>query len=211
MSEEQNEKNPGRQTENPTTANNKEDGKLNDMYSSENSTESEELDEKEAIAKYSSQNSKVNKAIEMFYQAFKQNVKHARASKCAEISKEIATCIYSTSATDFPRVVRTKLHNLKENKTLCMRIYSRDVAVDEFTKMSAEDMRTENMKTKDQESIKDSILSSRVAETAEETDMFQCGRCKQKKCRYSQLQTRSCDEPMTTFVYCVNCGHRWKF
>jgi len=25
-----------------------------------------------------------------------------------------------------------------------------------------------------------------------------------------QAQTRSADEPMTTFVYCNDCGHRWK-
>lgn len=30
-----------------------------------------------------------------------------------------------------------------------------------------------------------------------ETDAFQCGRCKQRKCRYRQAQTRSADEPMT--------------
>ena len=42
------------------------------------------------------------------------------------------------------------------------------------------------------------------------TDMFRCGKCKEKKCTYYQLQTRSADEPMTTFVTCVNCGNRWK-
>lgn len=26
-----------------------------------------------------------------------------------------------------------------------------------------------------------------------------------------QLQTRSSDEPMTTFVFCNDCGNRWKF
>ena len=26
----------------------------------------------------------------------------------------------------------------------------------------------------------------------------------------SQAQTRSADEPMTTFVYCNECGNRWK-
>jgi transcription elongation factor S-II len=26
-----------------------------------------------------------------------------------------------------------------------------------------------------------------------------------------QMQTRSADEPMTTFVTCVNCGNKWKF
>ena len=42
------------------------------------------------------------------------------------------------------------------------------------------------------------------------TDMFTCGRCKKKECTYFQLQTRSADEPMTTFVTCLNCGKRWK-
>ncbi|KAI3640578.1 hypothetical protein MIR68_001456 [Amoeboaphelidium protococcarum] len=44
-----------------------------------------------------------------------------------------------------------------------------------------------------------------------ETDQFKCGKCKQRKTKYYQLQTRSADEPMTTFVTCVNCGNRWKF
>ena len=43
------------------------------------------------------------------------------------------------------------------------------------------------------------------------TDMFTCGKCKAKECTYTQLQTRSADEPMTTFVYCMACGNRWKF
>lgn len=41
------------------------------------------------------------------------------------------------------------------------------------------------------------------------TDNFTC-RCKSKKCTYFQLQTRSADEPMTTFVTCLDCGNRWK-
>ncbi|PWA98769.1 Transcription elongation factor S-II, central domain-containing protein [Artemisia annua] len=43
------------------------------------------------------------------------------------------------------------------------------------------------------------------------TDQFRCGRCGQRKCTYYQLQTRSADEPMTTFVTCVNCDNHWKF
>jgi len=41
------------------------------------------------------------------------------------------------------------------------------------------------------------------------SDNFKCGRCKQKKCYYYNLQTRSADEPMTTFVTCINCGLKW--
>jgi len=42
------------------------------------------------------------------------------------------------------------------------------------------------------------------------TDNFTCFKCRSKKCTYFQLQTRSADEPMTTFVTCIECGNRWK-
>jgi len=39
-----------------------------------------------------------------------------------------------------------------------------------------------------------------------------CSSCKKKtRCDYYQLQTRSADEPMTTFVTCLDCDKRWKF
>ena len=40
---------------------------------------------------------------------------------------------------------------------------------------------------------------------------FTCRKCKSNNCSHYQLQTRSADEPMTTFVSCQDCGHRWKF
>lgn len=42
------------------------------------------------------------------------------------------------------------------------------------------------------------------------TDTFTCRKCHSKKCTYYQMQTRSADEPMTTFVSCIDCGKRWK-
>lgn len=48
-------------------------------------------------------------------------------------------------------------------------------------------------------------------EDANVEGMFKCGKCKTYKTTYYQLQTRSCDEPLTTFVTCLNCNNRWKF
>ena len=48
----------------------------------------------------------------------------------------------------------------------------------------------------------------KIKKKGTETDMFSCGKCKSKECTYTQLQTRSADEPMTTFVYCMACGNR---
>ena len=42
------------------------------------------------------------------------------------------------------------------------------------------------------------------------TDRYNCSRCKKNNCSYYELQTRSADEPMSVFVSCLNCGHRWR-
>jgi transcription elongation factor S-II len=42
------------------------------------------------------------------------------------------------------------------------------------------------------------------------TDTFTCRKCHKNQCTYYQMQTRSADEPMTTFVTCIPCGNRWK-
>lgn len=42
------------------------------------------------------------------------------------------------------------------------------------------------------------------------TSEFKCRKCKKRECSYYQLQTRSADEPMTTFITCLNCGNNWK-
>ena len=39
--------------------------------------------------------------------------------------------------------------------------------------------------------------------------IYVCRKCKANKNVYYQMQTRSADEPMTTFVTCI-CGNRWK-
>lgn len=46
---------------------------------------------------------------------------------------------------------------------------------------------------------------------AASTDAFTCRKCKGNKCTYMQLQTRSADESMTTYVSCITCSARWKF
>tara|TARA_B100000925_G_scaffold290232_1_gene274970 strand:- start:1248 stop:1814 length:567 start_codon:yes stop_codon:yes gene_type:complete len=60
----------------------------------------------------------------------------------------------------------------------------------------------------DAKSKRDRVLYEINKEMA--TDVYKCTRCQKKECSYYQLQTRSADEPMTTFVTCLNCGKRWK-
>ena len=63
------------------------------------------------------------------------------------------------------------------------------------------------------EELKIKDLKKELAKTKAENfkGVFQCARCKKWKTTYYQMQTRSADEPMTTYVTCMNCNKKWKF
>ena len=42
------------------------------------------------------------------------------------------------------------------------------------------------------------------------SEEFKCRKCGKRETNYYQVQTRSADEPMTTFVTCLNCGNHWR-
>jgi DNA-directed RNA polymerase subunit M/transcription elongation factor TFIIS len=42
------------------------------------------------------------------------------------------------------------------------------------------------------------------------TDQFLCSKCKSRETVYSEVQLRSCDEPMSLFIRCIKCSHKWR-
>lgn len=52
--------------------------------------------------------------------------------------------------------------------------------------------------------------SEKTVDLSLATDEFKCLKCFQRVCTFYQQQTRSADEPMTTFINCLKCGNRWK-
>lgn len=42
------------------------------------------------------------------------------------------------------------------------------------------------------------------------TDLYKCKKCGKRRTRVTERQTRSGDEPATTFVDCLECGHSWR-
>jgi len=96
------------------------------------------------------------------------------------------------------------------NNDLINKIKTKEIKVKKLTNMTHQDMNRKIWDKLIQEKIKrDKNLTEDNLSAA--TDEFKCYKCKQRKCTYYQLQTRSGDEPMTTFITCLNCGNRWKF
>lgn len=59
--------------------------------------------------------------------------------------------------------------------------------------------------------IKKKKVEQAIKDNQATTDAFKCPKCKNRKCKIDQKQTRSGDEPMTTFVTCLECEHVMKF
>ena len=104
--------------------------------------------------------------------------------------------------------LRTIYINLKNTEFL-NQVKNKEVTPQHIAFMTHQEMQPsrwatliEDLKIKNQNKYTPKIEAS--------TDNFTCYKCKSKECSYYQLQTRSADEPMTTFVTCIKCGNRWK-
>jgi DNA-directed RNA polymerase subunit M/transcription elongation factor TFIIS len=88
-------------------------------------------------------------------------------------------------------------------------IRSGNIKTSELAFMTHQEMRPDKWdKMIEEKNKRDKCKYETVIEAA--TDTFKCRKCKSNKCTYYQMQTRSADEPMTTFVSCLDCGCRWK-
>ncbi|KAJ2765425.1 transcription elongation factor TFIIS [Coemansia nantahalensis] len=110
--------------------------------------------------------------------------------------------------------IRSLCHNLrdKKNPELCQNVVEGAISVERFCSMTSEEMASKELRDTIEKMKEENLFKAKGAEREEAvTDQFKCGRCKKRKCTYYQLQTRSADEPMTTFVTCTVCNNRWKF
>jgi len=110
--------------------------------------------------------------------------------------------------------IRSLFQNLKNksNPGLRHRILSGEVSPERFVNMTYDELKSEQQKAEDEKIAKENIDRAMVAQEEKSVSTsLMCGKCNQKQVSYTQAQTRSADEPMTTFCECMNCGARWKF
>lgn len=133
------------------------------------------------------------------------------------MASEIEDYIYKElRATDmkYKNRVRSRISNLKDpkNPNLRKNVLCGSIELTRFATMTAEEMASDELKQLRSHLTQEAIREHQMAKTSGTvTDLLQCGKCRKKNCTYNQVQTRSADEPMTTFVLCNECGNRWKF
>lgn len=138
-------------------------------------------------------------------------------SSAEELAEELEECIFAEFGnTDmrYKNRVRSRVANLKDAKNPALRanFINGALAASKLAKMTPDEMASDEMKLLREKFVKEAINDAQLATVqGTKTDLLKCGKCKKRNCTYNQLQTRSADEPMTTFVMCNECGNRWKF
>ena len=133
-----------------------------------------------------------------------EEIETALLNKCIQDAQRWLVDIdWETSA--FKEMYRSRAMNLYQSRSL-----AETMTPDEFVHTSEVDRHPERwMERLKEVAEKDKALYSR--KTTANIQMY-CSGCKRKtNCDYHQRQTRSADEPMTTFVTCLECDKRWKF
>ena len=102
--------------------------------------------------------------------------------------------------------------SLKDNPELVHKIVQKKLKTKDVIDMRPEQLHpgglyAEEMESRIHKEMRKEYLSREIKN---QDGFFKCGRCKSLKTTYYQLQTRSADEPMTTFVSCLNCDRNWK-
>jgi len=95
------------------------------------------------------------------------------------------------------------------NKTFLKNIKNKKLGTKDMAILTHRDMQPKLWKKLIDDKIKrdENYLKGNISAS---TDEFKCFKCFKRNCTYYQLQTRSADEPMTTFVTCLDCGNRWR-
>ena len=132
-----------------------------------------------------------------------------RISRAVEMAAYNA---YQPSTSDaYKSKMRSLYQNLKNksNPGLRVRVLNGTVVPERFVKMSHEELKSAEQKAEDAKLQKENMDKAMVPQEEKSiSSSLQCGKCKQKKVSFSQAQTRSADEPMTTFCECQVCGNR---
>lgn len=161
-----------------------------------------------------------NSLLAALYNALVKDNKTKSPEEIFDVAKDIETHVFNFASYNTGDTYRSKLRtlviNIKSNNNpeLRTKLLLKELTSEKLIKMSPEDMImfNETLKKQRQKIEEENLFKAKSAvEKRAITDSFICGKCKQRKVTYYQMQTRSADEPLTTFCTCVNCGNHWTF
>ena len=132
------------------------------------------------------------------------------------IEQEVFKCHGPDTSQPYKDKIRSLFINLKSRDSPHLRdallSTPQSITPERLVKMTPEELKSPEQAARDNELAARNKNNAIVGKDQKAiSDILTCPQCKQKKVSYTQAQTRSADEPMTTFCECLNCGRKWKF
>ncbi|KAG6189772.1 hypothetical protein E4U35_000196 [Claviceps purpurea] len=127
-------------------------------------------------------------------------------SRAVAVEQAVFAHFKHDESADYKKKIRSLFANLKNksNSALRARVFSGEISAQKFATMTDDELKSEEQRKMDAELEKENMKKAQVPQEQKSiSDSLQCGRCKLKKVSYTQAQTRSADEPMTTFCECL--------
>lgn len=157
------------------------------------------------------------KCRELLASAFKCGGPVEGAADFALLGAAIEDCIFQefkNTEMKYKNRIRSRIANIKDPKNPRLRedVLLGYISPERMAAMTAEEMASQELKELRAKLTKEAIDDHQMGTQAgTKSDLFKCSKCGERNTTYNQVQTRSADEPMTTFVLCNHCGNRWKF
>jgi DNA-directed RNA polymerase subunit M/transcription elongation factor TFIIS len=104
--------------------------------------------------------------------------------------------------------LKSILTNIIKNNNFKLSIINKEIPYSQLSRISHQEINSTRWDAIIKEKIERDMAKYEVQKKI--NSEFTCFKCRSNNCSYYQLQTRSADEPMTTFVSCLDCANRWK-
>jgi transcription elongation factor S-II len=134
------------------------------------------------------------------------------------VAREVELAAFNKYQPETSEAYKAKMRSLyqnlksKANPQLRERVLKGEITAAKLVVMTHDELKSAERKKEDELIMKENM---RIAMTAQEekaiSTQLKCHKCGERKVSYTQAQTRSADEPMTTFCECTVCGNKWKF
>ena len=114
-------------------------------------------------------------------------------------NKNIMVAIYNDKVYEITQNINP--NNRMQNKTLCVAIAEGKINPQLIAFLKPQDLHPERWELL----VKKANLREEKKKNMAVTDLYQCWKCKERRCTVVEMQCKSSDEPITKFITCTNC------
>lgn len=122
--------------------------------------------------------------------------------------------MHKNNIKDFEKLYNDKFQsvmlNLENNETVLKKFNNKALLGRDLAYLKPYEWNPEAWQSILSEKLKRQTVTSEVEQSR--TDLFKCGKCKERNTSYYELQIRSADESATIFITCLNpkCKNQWR-